>query len=1110
MLSLKHNLKFEDLYSNQGLKKLDSVFAAQLNSKDPNLYHKLMLARSEHLTGKAESDLIIELAPTLEYFISDLFSIESEVAGLSLKHNELANVFKCKRLFVQRQAAKSYDPANDNTIPEIISKLGIDVLDEIAFSNSVLTWETAGNLELLEAAKIYAAWAVNSDEGRTKHADGVLFKVPKKVDLQNLIPLHRNANGNIHHEHSRNRDGFNLTDKGHTLKEALDQATYCIHCHNQAKDSCSKGMKDKDGAYKTNELKIAQAGCPLEEKISEMNLLKSQGSIIGALATAIIDNPMLAATGHRICNDCMKSCIYQKQEPVNIPMVETQTLNDVLELPWGFEIYSLLTRWNPLNFKRTTPKDEKTHKILIAGLGPAGFTLAHHLLNEGFTVVGIDGLKIEPLDQSISGIDQNGIRHAFTPIKNTKELYENLGERVAAGFGGVAEYGITARWNKNYLKLIRLLLERRAQFRMYGGVRFGSNITYNTAWQLGFDHIALAMGAGKPNLLSIPNGLAKGVRTASDFLMALQLTGAARKDTIANLQVRLPVVVIGGGLTAVDTATESLAYYPIQVEKFLTRYEKIGEDFLAELNPEELEIAKEFIDHANQLRAHPEKKLELLQKWGGAKVVYRRTIQEAPAYRLNHEEVEKALEEGIEFVENITPTSIEIDQFGNCSQLVHEHGRIEAKTVYIAAGTNPNTVLASEDAEHFKLDEKYFQVLNNEGTKVVPEKVSKPKEPFVLTSLENNKSVSFFGDMHPSFVGNVVKAMGSAKQGFPIVSQLVSQNESCNSASHKEFFTELDKLVLAKVEEVIRLAPKIIEVVISAPLASRQFEPGQFYRIQNFEANAPRSKDTVFAMEGLALTGAWVDKDAGKISTIILEMGGSSDICKYLKKGEPIVLMGPTGTPTEIPNNETVMLVGGGLGNAVLFSIGKAMRANGCKVLYFAGYRKAEDRYKISDIEEAADNVIWCCDETLLSKQRPQDFSFHSNIIKAIEAYASGALGEKPIALENVDRIIAIGSDKMMAAVAYARHNSLKPYFKNTHVAIGSINSPMQCMMKEICGQCIQRHIDVVSGEESYVYSCFNQDQELDSVDFNHLNSRLTQNSLQEKVCKRVIANSNL
>jgi len=68
------------------------------------------------------------------------------------------------------------------------------------------------------------------------------------------------------------------------------------------------------------------------------------------------------------------------------------------------------------------------------------------------------------------------------------------------------------------------------------------------------------------------------------------------------------------------------------------------------------------------------------------------------------------------------------------------------------------------------------------------------------------------------------------------------------------------------------------------------------------------------------------------------------------------------------------------------------------------------------------------------------------------------------------------------------------------HVAIGSINSPMQCMMKEICAQCLQKHVDPVTGKESYVYSCFNQDQLLDSVSFAHLHERLKQNSVQEKL----------
>ena len=172
---------------------------------------------------------------------------------------------------------------------------------------------------------------------------------------------------------------------------------------------------------------------------------------------------------------------------------------------------------------------------------------------------------------------------------------------------------------------------------MFGGVRFGGTLTTDDAFALGFDHVALAAGAGRPTVLDLPNGLARGVRAASDFLMALQLTGAAQSDSIANMQLRLPVVVIGGGLTAIDTATEALAYYPVQVEKFLQRYEILtaiqGEDAVRQAwDSEEKQIADEFLVHARAIRAeHKAAEQErreshiipLLQSWGGATIAYR-------------------------------------------------------------------------------------------------------------------------------------------------------------------------------------------------------------------------------------------------------------------------------------------------------------------------------------------------------------------------------------------------------------------------------------------------------------------------------------------------------
>jgi NAD(P)H-flavin reductase len=309
--------------------------------------------------------------------------------------------------------------------------------------------------------------------------------------------------------------------------------------------------------------------------------------------------------------------------------------------------------------------------------------------------------------------------------------------------------------------------------------------------------------------------------------------------------------------------------------------------------------------------------------------------------------------------------------------------------------------------------------------------------------------------------------------------------------------------LVATVHAVNRLTPTIVEVVVHAPAAARAFSPGQFYRLQNFEVLAPSvsTGPTTLNMEGLAMTGAWTDKTAGLIGIIALEMGGSSDLCAVLKRGEPVILMGPTGTPTDIPANTTVALIGGGLGNAVLFSIGAATRAAGSKVLYFAGYKQIRDRYKVADIENAADAIVWCCDEAPgFEPTRPSDKSYVGNIVEAMRAYGSGQLGLQQVPLRDATHMIAIGSDRMMRAVGSARHGELAPFLNPEHVAIGSINSPMQCMMKEVCAQCLQTQVDPKTGERTVVFSCFNQDQSLDRVDFSALHERLGQNGTQEKL----------
>lgn len=999
-------------------------------------------------------------------------------------------------------------------------------------------------------------WKIGGSD-RWNFAGWTAFNLPKPLHFEHLVHLEEvDSNADLLEMRSKifRRDGFVLTDPRMSTRSITDEAHYCLWCHERKKDSCSSGFVEKDGFYKKNPLSIPLTGCPLDERIGEMNYLRAHGESIASLAVVMIDNPMCPGTGHRICNDCMRSCIFQKQDPVDIPQIETGTLTDVLFLPYGFEIYSLFTRWNPINVQRPVMQAYNGRKILVVGLGPAGYTLAHYLSNEGFGVVGIDALKVEPLPKELVGADGQPPR----PVRDVRgELWEKLDERLLAGFGGVSEYGITVRWDKNFLKVIRVALERKANVQIYGGIRFGGTLTVSDAFdRLGFDHIAIAAGAGSPTLVRMKNNLARGIRKASDFLMTLQLQGAFKKDSLANLQIRLPAIVIGGGLTASDTATELAAYYPVQVEKIRERYltliGDLGEDAVRSgYDNEELHILNEFLAHGDAVVRERERAaaagerpdfVSLVRGWGGVTIAYRKSLTDSPAYRLNHEEVDLAMEEGLYYAERMNPVEAVLDPFGHVKAMIFEEQIVEegkwrgsgrmvelpARSVMVAAGTSPNVIYEKEYPGTFALDEwgQYFRSyrldVGADGALQLIEAKPRAEAPGFFTSYQHEadprKLISFYGDNHPVYAGNVVKAMASAKHGYKFVvdlyaaelSQLVPETRASRFDEWRQFVASLDEAFIARVAAVKRLTPTIIEVVVRAPFAAEHFEPGQFYRLQNYEAFAPEIEGNRLTMEGLALTGAWTDRDRGLLSLIILEMGASSRLCAALKIGEPVVVMGPTGTPTEIPENETVLLAGGGLGNAVLFSIAKALKRKQCKVVYFAGYKKGDDVFKEDEIEAGTDQVVWAVDiGSPIPARRPQDMTFVGNIVQAIHAYASGEIMNHEhnsgthhpiIKLSEVDRVIAIGSDGMMNAVKQARHGILAPYLKESHVGIGSINSPMLCMMKQVCAQCMQRHVDPVTGKETFVFSCFNQDQHLDNVDFLNLRARLRQNTVVEKL----------
>ncbi len=859
---------FADLYSPFRLRDLHQVFWDDVRQRDPEMADRFDAHKLGQLGPSEESQTLIDLAAHVGRFIERLFGIERDAD--QLRHDTLARspVFRFKKEFLRTRLAKNDPPPISDeefaTLDQEVRKLlagGPQRSDgELHFAETVLALldferasrEGAPSAAAEAAARqicndraeadlpgrvnvalgVFAQWCrqVLADPGRRERIKGwVSFVRPNKLDFDNLVHLDRPRSdlpeaGAGEPAHLRLRDGFKLTDNRMNPRDYLREIDYCIICHPRQKDSCSRGFKTASGGYQLNPLGIPLSGCPLDERISEMHELRARGDCIAALAMIMLDNPMCPGTGHRICNDCMKGCIFQKQDPVNIPQTETGILTDVLGLPYGFEIYSLLTRFNPLDRRRPYPLPYHGENVLVVGLGPAGYTLAHFLANEGFGVVGIDALKLEPMAEDLVGAGGRPPR----PVRDFKELAAELDERILLGFGGVSEYGITVRWDKTFLAVIYLTLLRRATIRFYGGIRFGGTLEFDDAWRLGFKHVALATGAGKPTVIGMKNNLIRGIRTASDFLMALQLTGAFKRSSLASLQVRLPAIVIGGGLTAIDTATELLAYYPVQVEKTLEQYEGLvaehGEDVLAKMcDPEEREVLRTFLDHGRAVRAEREQArregrvpdlIGLCQAWGGVSIVYRKRLADSPAYKNNHEEVAKALEEGIGFIENLSPVEAVADEYGAVAAIRFKSadGRevaLPAKSVCVAAGTTPNTVYEREHAGTLRLDRegrfflKHRLVPAEQGWRL-EEVHGEAADAFFLSHEKDGRFVSFYGDNHPDYAGNVVKAMASAKRGAPAIFRLfedaIARAESSPTPlAHFETLTEqLDYRLIAR------------------------------------------------------------------------------------------------------------------------------------------------------------------------------------------------------------------------------------------------------------------------------------------------------------------------
>src|SRR4029077_12085544 len=103
---------------------------------------------------------------------------------------------------------------------------------------------------------------------------------------------------------------------------------------------------------------------------------------------------------------------------------------------------------------------------------------------------------------------------------------------------------------------------------------------------------------------------------------------------------------------------------------------------------EELDLLDEYLLHGRAVIAERRRAAKagelpdfasLVRRWGGVTIAYRKRMVDSPAYRLNHEEVIKALEEGIVFAENLNPIEAVPDQHGALSAMIFRRERQEGQ-----------------------------------------------------------------------------------------------------------------------------------------------------------------------------------------------------------------------------------------------------------------------------------------------------------------------------------------------------------------------------------------------------------------------------------------------
>ena len=257
------------------------------------------------------------------------------------------------------------------------------------------------------------------------------------------------------------------------------------------------------------------------------------------------------------------------------------------------------------------------------------------------------------------------------------------------------------------------------------------------------------------------------------------------------------------------------------------------------------------------------------------------------------------------------------------------------------------------------------------------------------------------------------------------------------------------------------LAKGIKKIVVRAPEIVKAIKPGQFLILRIDEKG-----------ERIPLTIADYSKSSKTVTLIFQEVGRTTKRLGRLNKGDKILnLAGPLGKPTEVRYFGKVVIIGGGVGTAVVYPICIALKRAKNHLTTIIGARTSSLLILERELKKISDSLYISTDDGTKGKK-----GFVSEILK--ELIEKG---------KRIDYVVCAGPVMMMKAIS----EITKPYKIKTTASL----NPIMVDGTGMCGSC-----RVKVGERTYFACVDGPEFDASLVDFDELATRLSLFTPQEKI----------